>query len=198
MSYRAFAHRTLLVAAVVAFAVMALGPSPTQSGPLAGPTATPINPGGAINGTVFESFSGYLRGATVTLAPLGWEDVTSVSDGSFSFAAVPDGDYTLIVKSPGCTPFGCYKPEPVTVAGSKVFVSIYPNPLATVTPTPTPTATPRAVGGIAELPRLRPFSETSPAASEGGSNWLLAGLATSIALAALATGVAAWRRTQLG
>ena len=198
MNYRAFANRTMLVAAVVALAVTALQPTPAQGGPLAGPTATPINPGGVINGTVFESFSGFMRGATVTLAPLGWEDVTSLSDGSFLFASVPDGDYTLIVTNPACTPFGCYKPEPVTVSGSKVFVNIFPNPLPTDTPTPTPTATPGAVGGIAELPGLHLSPETVPSASERGSNWLLGGLATSIALAALATGVAAWRRTQLG
>lgn len=197
MNYRASAHRATLVAAVVALAVTALQPTPAQGGPPAGPTATPINPGGVINGTVFESFSGYLRGATVTLSPLGWEDVTSVSDGSFLFASVPDGDYTLIVKNPGCTPFGCYKPEPVTVSGSKVFVSIFPNPLPTDTPTPTATP-PGAVGGIAELPGLGVSSEAAPSASERGSNWLLVGIATSSALAALATGVAAWRRTRLG
>ena len=194
MSYRAFAHRTSLVVAVMTLAVMALLPSPAQGSPLAGPTATPVSSGGEISGTVFESFSGFLRGATVTLAPLGWEDVTSVSDGSFSFLSVPAGDYTLVVKNPGCTPFGCYKPEPVTVADSKVFVSIFPNPLAT--DTPTPTATPVVVGGIAQLPGLRVSLETSPPVSDGGSNWLIAGITTSIALAALATGAAARRRSQ--
>src|SRR3989304_1455244 len=111
---------------------------------------------GSINGVVYESQSGYMRGATVTLQPLGLQTTTSLSDGSFSFSSVPDGSYTLTV-SPSCTPFGCYKSTPVTVAGTKVFVAIFPN-----ASTPTPTATPRPVGGVAQLPDIvSAESETS-------------------------------------
>ena len=71
----------------------------------------------------------------MTLQPLGLQTMT-ILDGSFGFEEVPDGTYFLIV-SPGCTPFGCFEPTPVTLAGAPVL-DIVIAPLA-FTPTPTPT-----------------------------------------------------------
>jgi hypothetical protein len=89
------------------------------------PDSTPFI---GVNGTLFESQSGFMRGATVRLEPLGIETTTSEQDGSFSFILIPDGIYTIVVVNPGCTPFGCYYPYPVVVSGEKVSVSIYPKP----------------------------------------------------------------------
>ncbi len=64
----------------------------------------------------------------MTLQPLGLQTTTSVADGSFAFADIPNGSYELGV-SPGCTPFGCYhNPNPVIVQDADVYVTIYPKP----------------------------------------------------------------------
>ncbi len=110
--------------------------------------SSPVPTSGVINGTVYESYSGVLRGAMVTLHPLELQTTTSISDGSFSFTNIPYGTYTLTV-NPGCTPFGCYKTTQVVLSSSKVSVSIYPNLF-----TPTPTSTPAAVGGITKLAQV--------------------------------------------
>jgi hypothetical protein len=92
---------------------------------VAPPPPTPKN---GINGTLFESQSGFMRGAIVRLEPLGAQTTTSIQDGSFFFLGIPDGSYTIVVLDPACTPFGCYYPYPVNVSGQKVSVSIYPKP----------------------------------------------------------------------
>ena len=89
------------------------------------PTGTPPS-GQNINGTLFESESGYMRGARVRLDPLGTKVVTSVQNGSFTFFGVPDGDYTIVVLT--CSYVGCYVPLRVSVSGEKLNVSIYPKP----------------------------------------------------------------------
>lgn len=164
--------------AFLLLAVAVAGVAPFwQDAALAGPT-------GGINGVAYESQSGYMRGATVTLQPLGWQTMTSLIDGSFSFASVPNGSYTLQVTNPACTPFGCYKPTPVTVAGSKVFVSIFPNAF---TPTPPP------VGGVAELADgAGPISDAQEKTGRTGP--LLPGLLAALgAASALLLGGAVWR-----
>ena len=110
--------------------------------PVPAPTATSLY---SISGTVSESSSGVLRGATVTLEPLGLQTQTSlIPGGSFAFHGVPSGTYALNV-SPRCTPFGCYEAMPVDVDDADVVVSIVALPLPTPTPPPTPFPTPQRI-----------------------------------------------------
>lgn len=108
------------------------------------PSPTPTGDTHTISGYVaeFPGCGGRMRGVWVTLLPLGRTVQTSVADGSFAFAGVPDGNYTLSLGG-YCNPFGCYPDTPVTVAGADVFVTICPvAPLPTWTPTPTASPTP--------------------------------------------------------
>ena len=110
----------------------------------------------SISGTLFESGSGVLRGATVTLEPMGLQTQTSLlPGGSFAFQGIPPGTYTLTV-APQCTPFGCYRSTPVAVDDADVVVSIVPEPL----PTPAPTATASPVPTPIRV--LTPIQEPTP------------------------------------
>jgi hypothetical protein len=138
-------------------------PTPTAT---ATPTATQTPVAGfAVTGTVCEfpppGCSGVLRGATVTLEPLGWMTTTSLDQGRFAFAGIPNGRYTLTI-SPSCTPFGCYDPTPVTVAGVDVEVLIQPRPLATPTHTPTATFTATPTETLTATPTATPPSLPDP------------------------------------
>jgi hypothetical protein len=126
-----------------------LSPTPT----VAPPTVTPTPPTYTISGYVaeFPGCGGRMRGVTVALLPLGAMTETSLTDGSFSFYAVPDGEYTLRI-SPSCNPFGCYPDTPVMVAGENVFVEICPLAGASPTPTVAPTLTPVAPGSLPTKP----------------------------------------------
>ncbi|MGH7488105.1 MAG: hypothetical protein ACREMY_21280, partial [bacterium] len=108
---------------------------------------------GTINGTVYESPSGFYRGVSVVLHPLELKTTTSVSDGSFSFTNVPLGNYTLNVGA--CSYYGCYGTIPVAHSSTKTYIAIYPTPN-------TPTPTPVAVGGVTQL------TGTTPASGNGG------------------------------
>jgi hypothetical protein len=67
--------------------------------------------------------TGEYAGVLVALEPLG-RTVITASDGTFAFAAVPDGDYTLIVE-PGCSPSSyCFEPVAVAVRGSDVSLEV--------------------------------------------------------------------------
>jgi Tol biopolymer transport system component len=109
---------------------------------------------GTINGTVYESPSGYMRGASLTLNPLGMKTTTSVYDGSFSFPNIPFGAYTITVHI--CPPYGCYGTVQVNHSTAKTYVAIYPTPN-----TPTPAPTPAAVGGSTKLAAVQAGRDSS-------------------------------------
>ncbi|MBI3976839.1 MAG: Ig-like domain-containing protein [Chloroflexi bacterium] len=127
------------------------------------PTATSTPTRHTVAGTVCElplpGACGALRGATVTLLPLAWETTTSLTDGSFAFALVPAGSYTLAV-SPQCTAYGCYEPVAVTMDDDVTVVvrpvPFTPTPTATSTPTDTPTSAPTST------PTDTPTSTSTP------------------------------------
>ena len=135
---------------------------------------------GTINGTVYESPSGYMRGAKVTLHPLELQATTSTSDGSFSFNNVPFGNYTLTVGT--CSYYGCYATTNVTLSSAKSYVAIYPTAF-----TPTPAPTPAAVGGSTKLAAVQVGRSSSW--SGPGFAALAAGVA---AVALVAAGGALW------
>lgn len=106
------------------------------------PDCTP-GPAYTIRGHVaeFPSCSGSMRGVTVYLEPLGLTTQTDlIPGGDFSFANIPEGDYT--VRIPGCNPYGCWTDAPITVNGTDAFATVC---MVTFTPTPTPTLTPTPI-----------------------------------------------------
>jgi hypothetical protein len=72
-----------------------------------------------------------MDGVTVVLAPLGRRTQTGSSgpgypSGFFAFADVPPGTYTLSVE-PRCNLYGCWDPQPVTVANLDVGLAFCPH-----------------------------------------------------------------------
>lgn len=90
----------------------------------------PSAPVFAVRGTVteFPNCTGFMRGITVVLDPLGLTTRTAIGPdpgvaGTFAFDDVPPGDYTLTI-SPSCNPSGCWPPTPVRVVDRDVEVLI--------------------------------------------------------------------------
>jgi hypothetical protein len=73
------------------------GTSSTAAGPGA------IQPGGSVDGTVETDANVALAGVTMTLSGASTFNTTTAADGSFSFAAVPAGSYTLTPSLANCS-----------------------------------------------------------------------------------------------
>lgn len=130
-------------------------PCPTEV-PTRTPSPTPT--GYYVIGHVCEfpgGFCGAMRGAEVTLEPLGLATTSNPCCGGFVFENVPNGNYTLRVD--GCNPFGCWKPTQITVANDDVLgvrigmngPTATPTRTSTATTTPDPTVTPLPLPGDA-------------------------------------------------
>ncbi|HQV70181.1 MAG TPA: hypothetical protein PL141_09915 [Thermoflexales bacterium] len=115
--------------------------TPTQT---SAPTATPTSSTHTIFGHVaeFPTCFGSQRGVTVALNPGGYSAQTDLMAGNFSFANIPDGNYTISIPSM-CNIYGCWQSVNISVSGADVSgVNVCMNSPATNTPTSTPTAIP--------------------------------------------------------
>src|SRR3989442_12804341 len=93
--------------------------------------------GDTLRGTVVDSAGRPLAGTAVSLAELN-ATVTAGADGSFRFAGLPSGRYTLVVRRVGYAP----AIEPVATPGPPVTVVLRPTALRLEAVTVTATRSP--------------------------------------------------------